>query len=118
MVVVVIIALLLAGFDTIIQWLVKLFLGNDSTGPEAQGVKRWYVVRVLRLRSRWRRPSRPHRPCGDAGPFGDVLVPTEEVVEMRSGQKRRSERKFFPSCVWSRSPPMTRQDPRMAASAG
>ncbi len=31
--------------------------------------------------------------------FGDVLVPTEEVVEMRGGQKRKSERKFFPGYV-------------------
>lgn len=31
--------------------------------------------------------------------FGDVLVPTEEVVEMRVGQKRKSERKFFPGYV-------------------
>jgi transcriptional antiterminator NusG len=31
--------------------------------------------------------------------FGDVLVPTEEVVEMKSGQKRRSDRKFFPGYV-------------------
>ena len=31
--------------------------------------------------------------------FGDVMVPTEEVVEMREGQKRRSERKFFPGYV-------------------
>ncbi len=31
--------------------------------------------------------------------FGDVIVPTEEVVEMRDGQKRRSERKFFPGYV-------------------
>ena len=31
--------------------------------------------------------------------FGDVLVPTEEVVEMRDGQKRKSERKFFPGYV-------------------
>jgi transcriptional antiterminator NusG len=31
--------------------------------------------------------------------FGDVLVPTEEVVEMRGGQERRSERKFFPGYV-------------------
>ncbi len=31
--------------------------------------------------------------------FGDILVPTEEVVEMREGQKRKSERKFFPGYV-------------------
>jgi len=31
--------------------------------------------------------------------FGDVLVPTEEVVEMRGGQKRKSERKFYPGYV-------------------
>ena len=31
--------------------------------------------------------------------FGEILVPTEEVVEMRDGQRRRSERKFFPGYV-------------------
>lgn len=31
--------------------------------------------------------------------FGQILVPTEEVVEMRNGKKRRSERKFFPGYV-------------------
>ncbi|MGI0118133.1 transcription termination/antitermination protein NusG [Zooshikella sp. RANM57] len=31
--------------------------------------------------------------------FGEVLVPTEEVVEIRGGQKRKSERKFFPGYV-------------------
>ena len=31
--------------------------------------------------------------------FGQVLVPTEEVIEMRDGKKRKSERKFFPGYV-------------------
>ncbi len=31
--------------------------------------------------------------------FGQILVPTEEVVEMRAGQKRTSERKFYPGYV-------------------
>ncbi|OGT69265.1 MAG: transcription termination/antitermination protein NusG [Gammaproteobacteria bacterium RIFCSPHIGHO2_12_FULL_45_9] len=31
--------------------------------------------------------------------FGEIIVPTEEVVEMKGGKKRRSERKFFPGYV-------------------
>ena len=31
--------------------------------------------------------------------FGEIIVPTEEVVEMKGGQKRKSERKFFPGYV-------------------
>lgn len=31
--------------------------------------------------------------------FGDILVPKETVVEMKKGQKRKSERKFFPGYV-------------------
>ena len=31
--------------------------------------------------------------------FGEIIVPTEEVVEMREGQKRKSSRKFFPGYV-------------------
>ncbi len=31
--------------------------------------------------------------------FGQILVPTEEIVEMKGGQKRRSDRKFFPGYV-------------------
>jgi len=31
--------------------------------------------------------------------FGDILVPTEEVVEIREGKKRKSERKFYPGYV-------------------
>jgi len=31
--------------------------------------------------------------------FGEILVPTEEVVEMKDGRKRKSERKFYPGYV-------------------
>ncbi|RKQ95914.1 transcription antitermination protein nusG [Kushneria sinocarnis] len=31
--------------------------------------------------------------------FGQILVPTEEVVEMREGKRRKSERKFYPGYV-------------------
>ncbi|MFT5042925.1 MAG: transcriptional antiterminator NusG [Hyphomicrobiaceae bacterium] len=62
---------------------------------------RWYVVhaysgfenQVMRmLKERIERADLAEQ-------FGDVLVPTEEVVEMRAGQKRRSDRKFFPGYV-------------------
>ncbi len=63
--------------------------------------KRWYVVHVYSgfenqvVRSLNERVKR----FGMEEKFGEVLVPTEEVVEMRGGQKRRSDRKFFPGYV-------------------
>lgn len=63
--------------------------------------KRWYVVHAYSgyekkvanaLLERIERHGMQEK-------FGQVLVPTEEVVEMRDGQKRRSERKFFPGYV-------------------
>lgn len=63
--------------------------------------KRWYVVHAysgfekqvrVSLVERIKRKGLEHM-------FGDVLVPTEEVVEMREGQKRKSDRKFFPGYV-------------------
>ena len=63
--------------------------------------KRWYVVHAYSgfehqvsrsLKERIVRADMQEK-------FGDVLVPTEEVIEMRGGQKRKSERKFFPGYV-------------------
>jgi transcriptional antiterminator NusG len=64
-------------------------------------MRRWYVVHaysgfenqvVRMLQERIQR-------SGLQELFGEILVPTEEVVEMRDGQKRRSDRKFFPGYV-------------------
>ena len=68
---------------------------------ETQSPKRWYVVHAYSgfehqvARTLKERIAR----AGMESKFGDVLVLTEEVIEMRGGQKRRSERKFFPGYV-------------------
>jgi transcriptional antiterminator NusG len=62
---------------------------------------RWYVVQAYSgfeqqvRRSLLERINRE----GLKAKFGQVLVPTEEVMEMRDGQKRKSDRKFFPGYV-------------------
>ncbi len=63
--------------------------------------KRWYVVHTFSgFEKQVQQALREHvRRAGMEEHFGDILVPTEEVVEMREGQKRSSERKFFPGYV-------------------
>jgi len=62
---------------------------------------RWYVVQTFSqyenavkraLEERIQRDGMQDR-------FGEILVPSEEVVEMRDGVRRKSERKFFPGYV-------------------
>ena len=78
---------------------------DDSQEPAAEKPvnpkQRWYVVhaysgfesyvkKVLENRI----SMSPHK-----DKFGSIMVPTEEVVEMREGSRRKSERKFFPGYV-------------------
>ena len=74
---------------------------TENTVESGPNDKRWYVVHAYSgfeksvaqaLRDRIVRMGMEDR-------FGEVLVPTEEIIEMRAGQKRRSERKFFPGYV-------------------
>ena len=62
---------------------------------------RWYVVQAFSgYEQRVKKNLIEHIKLHEMeDKFGEVLVPTEEVVEMRAGQKRRSERKFFPGYV-------------------
>ena len=63
--------------------------------------KRWYVVHAYSGFEKQVKRSLEERirRAGMQEMFGEVLVPTEEVVEMKGGQKRRSDRKFFPGYV-------------------
>jgi len=63
--------------------------------------KRWYVVHAYSgFEKSVQRAliERIARACMQDS-FGQILVPVEEVVEMKSGQKSISERKFFPGYV-------------------
>ena len=63
--------------------------------------KRWYVVHAYSgmeksvARAIQERVDR----AGMSGKFGRILVPTEEVVEMKGGQRKTTERRFFPGYV-------------------
>ena len=63
--------------------------------------KRWYVVHAYSgFEKQVKRSLEDRIARSDLQEyFGQVLVPTEEVVEMKGGQKRRSDRKFFPGYV-------------------
>jgi transcriptional antiterminator NusG len=63
--------------------------------------KRWYVVHAYsgyekRVATSLKEQVELH---GMHDQFGEILVPTESVVEMRDGKKRKSERKFYPGYV-------------------
>src|SRR5574343_97224 len=60
---------------------------NSSFEPAAG--MRWYVVHAYSGMDK----------AGMQAKFGRILVPTEEVVEMKNGQRRTTERKFFPGYV-------------------
>lgn len=62
---------------------------------------RWYVVQAYSNYENQVKKALEERikRAGLERYFGKVLVPTEEVVEMRQGQQRKSERKFFPGYV-------------------
>ena len=71
-----------------------------ATAPANPGL-RWYVVHAYSgmekavERNILERISR----AGMQGQFGRILVPMEEVVEIKNGQKKTTERKFFPGYV-------------------
>ena len=63
--------------------------------------KRWYVVHAYSgfEKSVQRALKERITRAGMEDKFGEILVPVEEVVELKNGQKSISERKFFPGYV-------------------
>jgi transcriptional antiterminator NusG len=72
-----------------------------SDTPASPSGKRWYVVHAYSgmekavERNLLERIER----AGMQSKFGRILVPTEEVVEMKNGRKTITERRFFPGYV-------------------
>ncbi len=63
--------------------------------------KRWYIVHAYSGMEKAVERNIIERIArsGMESKFGRILVPTEEVVEVKNGQKRTTERKFFPGYV-------------------
>lgn len=75
-------------------------LEAEAEKPENPAM-RWYVVQAFSgFEKHVKKALQDHVVrMGMEEYFGRILVPTEEVVEMKGGQKRTSERKFFPGYV-------------------
>ena len=63
--------------------------------------KQWYVVHAYSGYENKVREALLERVerLGMNEDFGEILVPSEEVIEMKGGQERRTQRKFFPGYV-------------------
>ncbi|CAL4042088.1 transcription termination/antitermination protein NusG [Buchnera aphidicola] len=63
--------------------------------------KRWYVLQAFSgFENRIAESIREHVKLNNMEKFfGDIMVPSEEVIEIRGGQRKKSEHKFFPGYV-------------------
>jgi len=71
---------------------------NQETVAESGPAKKWYVVHTYSGYEYKAKKSLEERIKLDGldESFGEILIPTENVVEMVRGSKRTSKRKFFP----------------------
>ncbi len=71
----------------------------SETIAESTDGMRWYVVHAYSGMEKERNIVERVANAGMQDKFGQILVPTEEVVELKNGQRRTAERKFFPGYV-------------------
>jgi transcriptional antiterminator NusG len=74
---------------------------QDAVSVSANPNLRWYVVHAYSGMEKAveRNIAENVSRAGLQSKFGRILVPMEEVVEVKNGQKRTTERKFFPGYV-------------------
>jgi transcriptional antiterminator NusG len=74
---------------------------QDAVSVSANPNLRWYVVHAYSGMEKAveRNIAESVSRAGLQSKFGRILVPMEEVVEVKNGQKRTTERKFFPGYV-------------------
>ena len=63
--------------------------------------KAWYVVHTYSGFENKAKAALEERikQLGVSQRFGDILIPTEQVIEVKGGQKRSVTRKFFPGYI-------------------
>ena len=76
-------------------------VGVDAN-PAAPTDLRWYIVHAYSgmEKSVERNIAERIAQSGMATKFGRILVPTEEVVEIKNGQRKTAERRLFPGYVF------------------
>jgi len=74
---------------------------TSSENVDSSNPKRWYIVHAYSNYENYVMNALAERveSMGVESKFDEIIVPTEEVVEMKGGEKRKSERKFFPGYV-------------------
>jgi len=74
---------------------------TETPAPTASATMQWYVVHAYSQYENSVKKALTERikRAGLEAKFGQILVPTEEVMEIKDGVKRMTERKFFPGYV-------------------
>jgi transcriptional antiterminator NusG len=85
------------GLETMMDETVQTSVATPAANPDL----RWYVVHAYSgmEKAAQRNIAERIQRAEMQSKFGRILVPTEEVVEVRNGQKRTTERRFFPGYV-------------------
>lgn len=76
-------------------------INPDEQSADKPKKKRWYVVHAYSGYESFVKEALMERiaQAGIQHRFGEILVPKEKIVEMKQGQKKESERKYFPGYV-------------------